>query len=77
MPESRTTLAEFAAENGGRAHQPHWLETIDEYDEVVAGYRSGLSPTVIHRWLTTLHDGVPSAHAIGSWLRAHHPRGRS
>lgn len=73
-------MAEFAASNPRpRVGLKAWIETIPEFDEVVAGWKAGLHQATIRRWLASIHgeDVVPSASTIGHWLRDRHPRGEA
>ena len=53
MTAKRKSLIDFATDNPPlRTGNKPWLETIPEYDEVIAAYKAGVGAYQIVGWLT-------------------------
>lgn len=69
--KQRRSLAEFAKAHPA-ANQKAWIETIPEFDEVVAVWKKGVPGSVIIRWLREecgYTDATPGR--VSDWLRDH------
>ena len=69
----RISLLDFATKYPTKcAERKAWIETIPEYDEVVAAYQAGLGISVIQRWLEAeCGYGKEATDNKVSWLAKH------
>lgn len=82
MTTERKPLVDFANEMPTRVGPLPWLETIPEWDEVLTGWRSGLTQSQIREWLIvecgyTPEQVTPSRMAHLSKKHKRFSRGRS
>ncbi len=76
VPEGNgSSLASFAGEV---KHDMDWLEQQPEWDEIIEGWRNGISVLTIHRWLVREKGysakALPSEESLRRRLRNKHAR---
>jgi hypothetical protein len=78
MTKPALDLTDFAKRNQ-RVTPQAWLSSAPERDEIIAGYRSGVSPKLIYRWLLEERgyepDELPLPGSLAKYLRDHVQRG--
>lgn len=66
--ENTVSLESFAEQT--KSTFVPWVATINELDEVLNGYTSGIPVTVIHKWLTSMYgSAVPSINRLRDTIK--------